>query len=446
MVNAHVKGRRRLVGPLTVLTLAAATALVLFLGPAVRLGGQGPAPSAAQPAVQMVASEGEAAKYWPRWRGPSGQGLVSGSGYVDTWSGTENVLWKTPVPGSGNSSPIVWRDQIFVTSAYDGGQRLSVIAYRRSDGQRLWETFAPDGRTANTHNKNGYASATPATDGERVYVSFGPRGLMALDLSGTLVWHQDLGAIRNYHGAAGSPLLYRDRIILYQDQSEGAFVAALDARTGKEVWRTPREASVGWGTPIAVRVGDHDEIIVSSQRRVVAYNPDTGVELWRCGGLTVEVIPTPVVGYGMVFCSSGRAGPTLAIRPGGRGDVTESHVAWTSPRGSPFVPSPILYDEYLYMVNDMQSIVTTFEAATGKVMYQGRLGVARREGFSASPVALDGKVFFTNDDGETFVLRAGPTFDLLHVNQMGESMLASPALVDGRWYFRTDGHLMAVGR
>jgi outer membrane protein assembly factor BamB len=211
------------------------------------------------------------------------------------------------------------------------------------------------------------------------------------------------------------------------------------------VWKTPRDASVGWGTPIAVRVNDHDEIIVNGQQRVVAYDPATGRELWRCGGTTYEVIPTPVVGYGMVFCSSGRAGPTLAIKPGGKGDVTRTHLQWSSPRGSPFVPSPILVGAQLYMVNDMQSIVTALDATTGKSLYQGRLGVAQREGFSASPVSVDGKVFFTNDDGETFVLRAGPTFQLLHTNSLGERTLASPALVDGRWYIRTDRHLYAIG-
>jgi outer membrane protein assembly factor BamB len=179
---------------------------------------------------------------------------------------------------------------------------------------------------------------------------------------------------------------------------------------------------------------------------VFAYNPDTGAELWRCNGSTYEVIPTPVVGYGMIFCSSGRAGPTLAIKPGGRGDVTRTHLQWTSPRGSPFVPSPILVGDSLYMVNDMASIVTSLDARTGKALWQGRLGVATREGFSASPVAVDGKVFFTNDDGETFVLRAGPTFNLLHTNRLGERTLASPALVDGRWYIRTDEHLYAIGR
>ena len=419
--------------------LVTAAALAMLLAQSGELTGQ-------EPAVRMIADEGDGAKYWPRWRGPSGQGVATGGRYPDTWSPTDGVLWKTAVPGSGNSSPIVWGDRIFVTTAYDGGRRLSVLAFRRSDGSRLWETFAPQGRVdAAAHFKNGHASATPATDGERIYVSFGTRGLLALDFDGKILWHRDLGPTDTYHGTAGSLLLYKNRIILYQDQYTASFIAAFDARTGQRVWRTSRDASVGWGTPIAVRVGDHDEIIVNGQRSVYAYDPDRGTELWRCGGTTYEVIPTPVVGYGMVFCASGRAGPTLAIRPGGRGDVTRTHLAWTSPRGSPFVPSPILYGEYLYTVNDMASIVTAFDAATGKVMWQGRLGVARREGFSASPVAVDGKLFFTNDDGETFVLRAGPTFDLLHVNRIGERTLASPALVDGRWYIRTDRHLAAIG-
>jgi len=395
--------------------------------------------------VRMLAVEGEGARYWSRWRGPSGQGLVSGSGYADTWSATQNILWKTPVPGRGNSSPVVWRDRIFLTAEYDGGRRLSVLAFRRADGARLWEVFAPGGRTGSAHFKNGHASATPLTDGERVYASFGTRGLLALDLDGKVLWFRDLGPMNAYHGTAGSPLLYRDRVILYQDSSD-AFVGAFDARTGAPIWRTRRDANVGWGTPVAIAAGDHDEIIVNGQSRVAAYDPDTGRELWTCGGTTYEVIPTPVVGSGMVFCASGRAGPTLAIRPGGRGDVSRSHLAWTSPRGSPFVPSPLLLEDYLYMVNDMASIATCIEAATGRTMWQGRLGVAQREGFSASPVAVDGKVFFTNDDGETFVLRAGPTFELLHVNRIGESTLASPALVDGRWYIRTDRNLMAIGR
>jgi len=396
-------------------------------------------------AVRMIAVEGEGARFWPRWRGPSGQGLVTGTGYPDKWSATENVLWKKPVPGSGNSSPIVWGDRIFLTAAQENGRRLSLLAFRRTDGALLWEAVAPEGGVERVHAKNGFASATPSTDGERIYVSFGTRGLMAFDFSGKLVWRQDLGAMSNYWGTAGSPLLYKDRVILYQDQNRNSFIAAFDAKTGKQLWNTPRNASVGWGTPAAIHAAGRDEIIVNGQNAVVAYNPDNGQELWRANGTTIETIPTPVVGHGLVFTSSGRAGPTLAIRPGGQGDVTNTHLAWTSPRGSPFVPSPVLYGGHLYMVNDMTSIATAFDAVSGATLWQGRLGVAQREGFSASPIVADGKVFFTNDNGETFVLRAGKEFDLIHVNSIGERTLASPALVDGRWYIRTEGHLFAIG-
>ena len=396
--------------------------------------------------IRMIAVEGDGARYWPRWRGPSGQGRVNGSDYPDTWSPTENILWKKPVPGRGNSSPIVWGDRILLTTAYDGGRRLSLLAFRRSDGSLLWESNVPEGPVLSSHQKNGHASATPLTDGERIYVSFGNRGLVAFDMDGKVLWHQNLGPMEAYHGTAGSPLLYKNRIILYQDQYRESFIAAYDSSTGRPVWRTARNARVGWGTPIAVRVVDHDEIIVNSQQSVHAYDPNTGKELWSCRGSLYEVIPTPVVGYGMVFCASGRAGPTLAIRPGGSGNVTDSHLVWSSPRGSPFVPSPILYGEYLYMVNDMASIATSLEARTGRAVWQGRLGAPRREGFSASPVAVDGKVFFTNDAGETFVLRAGAEFNLLRVNDLGETTLASPALVEGKWYFRTARNLIAIGR
>jgi len=419
---------------------------VTATGAAMVLAVAGVLPSHAQSSdIYMVPVEGEGAGYWPRWRGPSGQGVVEDAAYPDVWSDSENVTWRTAVPGRGNSSPIVWNDQIFLTTAQEGGRRLSILSYRRTDGQLLWQTDVPEGPAESIHPKNTQASATPSTDGDRVYASFGSRGLVAVDLDGRVVWHTDVGPIDNYHGTAGSPLLYDDLLITFQDQRRGAFVAAFDKRTGELAWQTDRSGSVGWGSPIAVRVGDHDEIIVSSQRMVTAYDPSDGSELWHCNGNMFEVIPTPAVGHGLVFCASGRAGPTLAIRPGGSGDVTDTHVAWGTSRGSPFVPSPLAYGDYLYTVNDMASIVTCFEAATGAVMWQERLGRPSREGFSASPVGIDGKVFFTNDEGRTFVLKAGPEFELLHTNDIGARTLASPALVDGRWYVRTERALVAIG-
>jgi outer membrane protein assembly factor BamB len=411
----------------------------LLLAPAVRVAVND---------VEMIPVEGEGTKYWPRWRGPSGQGLATGSGYVDTWSDTENVKWKTKLATPGNGSPIVWANHIFLTTASTDGARRGIAAFDRATGKKLWETYSPHVEAEDVMPKNGYASSTPATDGRLVYAYLGPHGVLAVDFTGRQAWHAPVGTIQAYHGSAGSPLLYKDRVIVYQDQQggEGAFIAAFDARTGARRWRTARSERVGWGTPIAVRAGTRDEIIVSSMRTVYAYNPENGEVLWTVGGNLMEVIPTPVVGHGLVFASSGRSGPTLAIRPGGSGVVTATHVAWKEVKGSPFVPSPLLYGDELYLVNDMASIVTAYEAKTGTVLWQGRLGQAAREGFSASPVGVDGKVFFTNDDGETFVVKAGRTFELLRVNRMNERMLASPAMVDGTWYFRTHGHLMAVGK
>jgi len=397
--------------------------------------------------VRMVELAGEAAKYWPRWRGPSGQGLVAAGVYTEKWSPTVSV-WKVTVPGRGNSSPIVWGDRIFLTTGYGNGERLSMLAYSRTDGKKLWETFIPQNGVEYVHYKNGFASATPTTDGQLVYASFGRHGLFAFDFNGKIAWQHKFGIIDNYHGPAGSPVLYKDRIFIFQDANpapgQSAFVGAFDKATGKPIWQTPRRESVGWGTAVVINTGERDELIVSSQYRVAAYDPESGKELWTVRGNTYEVIPTPVVGHGLVFASSGRAGPTIAIRPGGAGDVTSTHVAWSSPRGSPFVPSGIVAGDLLYLINDMQSILTVYEAATGKLVYQDRLGTAIREGFSASPVHVNGKIFLTNDDGQTFVVEAGRTFKLLHVNELGEQTLASPALVDGTWYWRTASTLRAI--
>jgi outer membrane protein assembly factor BamB len=268
---------------------------------------------------------------------------------------------------------------------------------------------------------------------------------MAVDFAGNLAWHAPVGPMMAPHGPAGSPLFYKGRVIVFQDHGGGGFIAAFDAKTGARRWWKPREMKGGgWSTPIAIRAGGRDEIVVSGMRGIYAYNPDDGEVLWKVTHPAPEVIPTPVVGHGLVFASFGR-GPTLAIRPGGSGDVTATHVAWQSPKGGPHIPSTLVYGDELYMVNDQTSTATAYEAKSGAVLWQSRLGKFAHP-ISSSPVGVDGKVFFTNEEGETFVLKAGRTFELLHVNAINEPVLASPAMVDGTWYIRTPFHLMAIGK
>ena len=397
--------------------------------------------------VRIVPVDAEAAKYWTRWRGPSGQGLVEGGAYVDTWSGTDNVLWKTEVPGKGNSSPIIWKDKLFLTTAYDNGKRRSVLGFDRASGKKIWETFAPEAKPEGAYGKNGWATGTPTTDGERVYAYFGAAGLLCLDLDGKQLWHKPMAGMETLHGMACSPLLYKDLVIVYQELNGGGFIAAFNKKSGEEAWRTPRKETVGWGSPLAITVDGKDQIIVSSQDRVYAYDPADGKVIWTCEGNNLEVIPSPVVGHDLLFCCSGRSGPTLAIKPqGAKGDITKTNVVWKVTKASPFVPSPLVVGDYIYMVNDMVSVVLCYEAKTGKPMWQERCGEAVKEGFSAAPIAVNGKLFFTNEQGETFVLKPGPETEVLHVNRLGEKTLASPALVEGRWYIRGERNLYCIGK
>ena len=414
--------------------------------------------SSVSQSVEMIPIDGEGAGYWPRWRGPSGQGLVDdGHQYTSQWSETANVLWRTDVPGFGFSSPVVWSDRIFLTTASPdpqgswpagGGERRSVLCFRRSDGEIIWETVIPEVASAEkTHPNNGHASSTPATDGERLFVYFGNHGLLALDLDGNILWHQRVGEIEAFNGTASSPLLYKDTVIISQDHrgESGSFIAAFAKETGEPAWRTRRGADQGWGSPVAIRAGDREQIVLSGSYQVTSYEPRTGAQIWTAQGTTVQTTPTPVAGESLLFCSSGRGGPTLAIRPSGKGDVTQTHIAWQSVRGSPFVSSPVLHDGVLYMVNDTAGVATAYEATTGELLWQGRLG-GRRAGqaFYASPIAVNNKIYFAAADGDTFVLQAGREFKLLGVNSLNDEIRASPALVDGTWFIRTQRHLYAI--
>lgn len=417
---------------------------------------------------------------WPQWRGPDGQGISVETGFPIEWSATENVRIKTAVPGRGHSSPVVWEDRIFLLTAIEGpvvpgakavehigwsgednyvhpdsvgadhSYTLQILSLDRKTGRILWTRTAYDGTVYdNRHRKNTYASSTPATDGRYVYAFFDAEGLYCYDFDGNLVWKKSLGQIaKGGMGPGMSPVLYRNLVILQCDQELGAgsFIVALEKSTGEEVWRQPRHHRRSWATPVLVSHGTRVELVASGAETVVAYDPLTGKELWHAKGVESHPIPSPVVGHDMVFLSAGsQAKRAMAIRLGGAGDVTESGlVAWRYSKGTAYVPSPILYGDYLYLMTD-KGLVTCLDAKTGEVKYEGgRVPVPAT--FTASPVAFEGKILFTSEDGDTFVLKAGPTHEILRTNTVGEPVFASPALSRGEIFIRGEKHLFVIAK
>jgi len=290
-------------------------------------------------------------------------------------------------------------------------------------------------------DKNGYASATPVTDGERVIAFLGSCGLVCYDFEGSLQWHYDALHFNTSHGTGSSPLLYKDLVVFIHDQNQAESVfVALDKRTGKFQWKQSRPRAMTWSTPAVVRVGDHDELIFAGGETVKGYDPATGKELWSLSGPTPEVIPTMVVGKDLLYSASGRNGPTLGLRPGGRGDVTKTHLAWRTVRGGPHVPSPIYVDGRLYTINDT-GIVTCLNAETGKLVWQERI----HDRFSASPVEAGRLLYFPSESGITYVFRAGDKFELVAKNDLGAPILASPAVVDNQLFVRSLEGLFCIG-
>jgi outer membrane protein assembly factor BamB len=402
--------------------------------------GKGRAPGAAT--IEMVHPVAAAARQWYRWRGPTGQGNVSQAAPLLRWSPTENVVWKTRIPDQGNSSPVIWENHIFLTSATPNGRSRSVLCVSRADGRVVWQRSVPVAKIERMiRDKNGYASATPVTDGKRVWSFLGNAGIVCLDFEGNLLWRTDLGSFDGTWGPGASPVLYDRLVILVQDQSEPSSLAvALDKNTGKIKWRRTREAAMGWCTPVVLRINGRDELIFTSNRRLIGCDPRTGDELWFCGGPTHEPIPSIVTGAGMIFCSSGRNGPTLAVRPGGSGDIGETHLVWSAIRGGPHVPSPVYVAGFIYLVSD-RGILSCLDAETGRTVYQKRLdGV-----YSASPIATPEYVYFTNEAGETRIVPVGREFNVFAANPLNEPVLASLAVHDGRIFARSANHLWCLG-
>lgn len=415
---------------------------------------------------------------WPGWRGANGQGVASGVKIPLEWSETKNVVWKTELPGRGHSSPIVWGDHIFVTTAIEGDvvpgvvpmkhvqpdgsefrhpdavgddrkHAFKVLALDAGSGRVLWERTAWEGVPSDSrHKKASFASPTAVTDGERVYAYFGTEGLYAYDFAGHLGWKFDPGVVGSMSvGLGTSPVLYQDLVILLCDEENGdrSFIVGLDRRSGKQVWRTARKVEVSWATPVLVTAGGRDELVTSGNQAIIAYDPATGRELWRMKGLDSNAITTPLIGDGVVVVSSGYPNKiTVAVRPGGSGDVTNTpHVLWRYDKGSAYVPSPVLYDGLVYLMTD-KGLLTALDAKTGAVKYEGgRPPVAAS--FMASALAVDGRLLLMSQDGDTFVVKAGPEFAVERTNPLGEPIGASAAVAGGRLYIRGERHLFAIG-
>jgi outer membrane protein assembly factor BamB len=415
---------------------------------------------------------------WPGWRGANGQGIAVGANVPLEWSETKNVLWKTEIPGRGHSSPIVWGDRIFVTTAVEGDvvpgvkpmrhfepdgtefrhpdavgddrkHIFKVLALETAGGRVLWERTAWEGVPSDSrHKKASFASPTAATDGERVYAYFGTEGLYAYDFAGTLAWKFDPGLVRGFSvGIGTSPVLYKDLVILLCDEDNGdkSYLVGLDRKTGREIWRTARKVELSWATPVVVAAGGHDELVTSGNEAIIAYDPASGRELWRMKGLESNAVTTPVIGDGVVVISSGYPNKvTVAVKPGGSGDVTNTpNVLWRYDKGSAYVPSPVLYDGLVYLMTD-KGLVTALDAKTGAVKYEGGRPPVPAS-FMASALAVDGRLLLMSQDGDTFVVKAGPEFTVERTNPLGEPIDASAAVAGGRLYIRGERHLFAIG-
>lgn len=389
------------------------------------------------------------AENWPGWRGPQRTGVTSDTGVVTKWSPTENIVWKSAVPGTGISNPVVWGDRVFVTASEGRDQgELHVICFDATNGkelwhQRLWGT-AP---TLFFYPQSGMASPSPVTDGKYLWTFFGTGDVFCFDLAGGLVWHRALadeyGAFENRFAASSSPLLFEDTIILQCDHYGASYVVALDQQTGANRWKADRpEVWLSWSSPQLMPVGDHFELVIVGSEKIDGYDPKSGTRLWTVRGLSRECVPTPVISNGLLLAVTGPNGVHVAIKPGGAGDVTDSHVAWRSDRGTSFVPSGIVLHNRYYLADD-KGIASCFDATTGKLLWRKRLGGK----FTASPVSADDKLFFTNEAGSTLVLDGTQAdYKELERNEIGEDLLASAAISNGRIFLRTSKHLFCVGK
>ena len=420
--------------------------------------------------------------HWPQFRGPGASGVAEGSKLPTTWSvgDKKNLLFKTPLPGLGHSSPIVWGEKVFVTAALSSKNNdLKVglygdIAPVADDSEHEWRLYCLNKRTGKIlwqqtackgvpkiarHTKSTQASATMATDGKRVLAFFGSEGLFCYDLAGKLLWKRDLGVLDSGYfqvptaqwGWASSPIFAEGKIIVQCDIQKGSFVAALDPATGKDIWRTPRNEVPTWSTPTLCKLGSVPQIVCNGWKHIGGYDLKTGKELWKLVGGGDIPVPTPIVGQGLIFVTNahGRQAPLYAIQPTVSGEITlppegagNRDFAWGTLRGGAYMQTPLVVGEHLYVCNDA-GILSCYDAQSGERLYQERMGTGRT-GFTASAVAAGGKIYYTSEEGNVFVVQAGPKFKVLAQNELDEVCMATPAISENALYFHTQGHLVGI--
>ncbi len=421
--------------------------------------------------LAFLLPQGSHAGNWPQWRGPAANGISEEKGLPTEWGADQNISWKAPLPGLGTSTPIVWDDRVFVTAQIGDGPfeqrgrdfenagvarktgpkekvQFVVEAFSPTDGRLLWEyRFDAVGDLPPVHTKHNLASPSCVTDGQLLYAWLGTGQLVALSLQGRPVWSRHLGKeyspFQILWGHGSSPILYRDSLILLCDHQGAAYLLALDKRTGKQRWKAERgKDRRSYATPLLVPGEKGDELVINSSERIDAYDPATGEWLWHLGESNRVPVPTPVFHNGVVYASRGyNSSPYLAVKTGGRGDVSRTHVLWEVKTGAPYVSSLLYYQGLIYMATET-GIASCVDAASGQLLWRERLGGV----FSASPVAADGKVYLVNEAGEAFVLEAGRQMKILHRNHLEERTLASPAISNGQIFLRTDQHLISIGR
>lgn len=381
---------------------------------------------------------------WPMWRGPRGDGHSAEANVPTRWSATENVAWKVPIPGWGHSSPVVWGERVFVTSYVESGTRRVLLCLDRNDGKILWERTVLASPPEQKHRLNSFASATPATDGKRVWVTFFERPriqVVCYDVDGNELWRKSPGTFASVHGFCSSPVIHNDLLIVNCDQDAPAYIVAFDRQTGDERWRIDRPNKTrSYCTPLIAELAGRTQMVLSGSKSVASYDPDTGKQFWVMDGPTEQMVASLVHTQGVLFVTGGfPERHVLGVDPSGAGDVTKTHILWRDKKGVSYVPSPIAHDQWFYVVSD-GGVCVCYEAKTGKVAFSQRLG----KHHSASAVAAGGNLYFTSDAGETFVLKGGPAYELVSKNDLGEECYASPAISRGQVFIRTLKNLYCI--